>query len=95
MMKKCPYCAEDIKVDAIKCRYCGSWLDKNYLKNWTRSRKHAKLLGICAGLARHSSIPVVFIRLAFIILTFMGGWGLLLYLALWFLMPWDSEEPEE
>jgi phage shock protein PspC (stress-responsive transcriptional regulator) len=91
-MKRCPFCAEEIRDEAIKCRHCGSMLDGSVLtQSWARSRRGKMIAGVCAGLAEQFGVSVTALRLALVLFTLFGGWGVIVYLILWVIMPYKEE----
>ena len=55
-----------------------------------RSRDDRILAGVAGGLGRHLGINAWWIRLAFLVLAFFGGFGLLVYVAAWLVIPDDG-----
>ncbi|WP_239107665.1 ATP-binding protein [Spirilliplanes yamanashiensis] len=52
-----------------------------------RVRDHRYVAGVASGLALHLGVPVVAIRVAFVVLLGFNGLGLLLYSAFWAVLP--------
>ena len=52
-----------------------------------RSVNGRVLGGVAAGFAKHFDFDVTYVRLALVVLSFVGGAGVPLYLAAWILVP--------
>ena len=52
-----------------------------------RSKTNRQLAGVCGGLAEHFNLDATLIRVLFVVLAVLGGSGIVLYLALWIIVP--------
>lgn len=60
-------------------------------KRLYRTQDRRLVAGVCAGLATYFGIDPTLIRLAFVVLTAFGGFGILLYLGAWLVVPDETD----
>ena len=56
-------------------------------KRLLRSRNERIVAGVAGGIARMFEIDPLLVRIAFVVLSLLNGFGLVIYLALWLLVP--------
>jgi phage shock protein C len=52
-----------------------------------RSKTNRQLAGVCGGLAEYFNLDATLIRVLFVLLAVLGGSGVVLYVAMWIIVP--------
>ena len=58
-----------------------------------RSRNQRMVAGVCGGLAEYFNLDATMIRVLFLVLTVVGGSGLVIYLVMWIIVPDAGKVP--
>lgn len=67
-------------------------IENGAVKRLERSRSDRMVAGVCGGLARYFDIHPAFYRVGFVVLTLLGGAGILIYAAAALVIPDEGKE---
>ena len=65
------------------------------MKRLYRNKSDVIIAGVCSGLGKYLDVDPTAIRLAFVLLSFIGLSGLWIYLVLWIIMPMDPGQEND
>jgi len=87
--RTCPWCAEPVSREARRCPHCASAIGGGVRDphEWHRDYAERKLGGVSCALAENLGISVSLVRAGFLLLAFFHAIGIVLYAALWFVIP--------
>lgn len=91
----CPQCGKEYSQQVNYCCHCGAALSTSVAtagrnKKLMRSRTDRKIAGVCAGFAAYLDVDVTLVRILWLMLVVVGGWGVIGYLIAWIAMPEEA-----
>lgn len=86
----CPQCGREYAQRVNFCCHCGNAMFtpvQMERKRLTLSRTDKKIAGVCGGFAEYLDLDPTLVRLVWVMLVLLAGWGILAYLIAWIVVP--------
>lgn len=62
------------------------------IRKLQRSTSNKMIAGVCAGIGKYFNLDPTIIRVLYVLMVFFAGFGILLYLILWLVIPSESQQ---